>query len=1240
MTLIRLKPRSTTLFENDQQERLRPNANSTVLAGTGLTAQRAILLPMSTELEETVTRHRDRASLPHALPCVSDASNSTVGDDIVNGTFTLRGGATPAVPVTYGFHFLDSNASISAGDIDVTYQDDTDTGRVDNFDIIANGLGPHFTSFPVKSITSVVGQNFVGHASADKLLGGPAIPDTADACVGTTSRESSSPVGSIAQSGDGDAAYVQSNDIADQRFYVGFNPITPFSPITITSVDIDAYVKQFSGGSGIQMLFRLGSGDSDWLIATHTAATSTENGAVSQFFPAAMTTNPKTGNPWTIAEIDILQIGFKFIGDNPGIIKRVNFVRLNINYTGGFVSDTVDGVDPDEQVNAWQAVNKDPFATPAPADEAANYQVSMPAGGDQKFQTQFEDLPPEALTVDQVDSVVRCTYFHVGEQNGAGENDMPCGVGVAAARGGNQKAGRNEGPLEQTNIGAFQMQLTLSGVIQGARHAVGPGDPAAGCGSFGTFEGDNVGWGVYVDKTQTRTLNSTGNPITVANVNGSIAGINMDDPSKEYRISRLYEQVAFKSSPVGGSFTHLVVDDDPVLAPNDTDYQQSKHSANKKFGLDFAGIPEVLGVNSVKIIARAAVATTGSAQGWRIIWRDGIGNAASDVVETSEKNVGFSNFEYERTISPFTSLPWTREECNRLVVVWEAIGENDYFEKRLSGLIVEMDVDLIPDKIDSARNTGSRRLRLLRKPVPFLEVGLPPQFADARTLGDVTVNHNAIPRIAETLGFERWDKSLMRVFKKRIGHASDIVTLTMLDMREFMSTLWVTGQTRTRGQSAEGMAVLTPGVELQFVRATNDYQVAPTGDLLQELNGDEPPTGLDGILIQNSAKNIVSNSAFTEGAPNVFTDWAQVIGAGGAIAENLTEKLFDDDVAGNPPRSIELTTPTTPGDGTIIQQETVIRRGDAGAPIGSDYTVSVWHKDNDGTPLSVAVQVFNHGFAVENFDWLDGDWTTAGERWFDLPVRSVPTYDRCHGSLQNMEDIPGVVEPVDFRILIGNRTTTGNVNTLYAAQIEGGEIETLEDSRYPTNFILSRNGPVVRDAMQFFINNEAQRPIYPADLRGTFAIEFVPLWDSADLPRRAGVRRYVYGFVVDAFNEDSLYFDSDTESFVFLRKVAGISKSVSLFYPQVTRGLPVQVATRWISDLGDLGETPLSFSFFINGQASPSDSHVQKFPLPASKPLYIGSRDGTDGEMIDAVVRKLEIKQLALPQAAIPRLFT
>jgi hypothetical protein len=1136
--------------------------------------------------------------------------------------------------------FIDANASITGGDIDVSYDDDTDTARVDNFDIIVDGLGPHYTSFPVKTVTSVVGQNFVGHGGTDLFMLGPEIPDTIDGCVGTTGRKAFGPESDPTEGASGDAAYVSmGTETTDQKFYVGFKPITPFNPVSIDSIRVEAFVKQFSGGSGIEMLFRLGDADSDWILATHTAATNTETGAVTQFFPASISTNPKTGNPWTPAEIDTIQIGFRFKGDSPAVEKRVNFFRLEVTFKGGFQSDTVDGSDPAEQVNAYQAVNKDPFTTPSAAEDNANHIVSIPSGGDTQYRVAFEDLPPEAVSVISAETFVRGTYFNSGNENGAAQNDIPCADGVAT--GGNEEQNRIDGPLEQSNIGGFQMQHSILSVITGDRFAVGIGDPVGGCGTFQDFPGDDVAWGTYVEHSILSTLNSSSNPITVAQANAMNGGWQMDDPSVHFRLSRVYSQVEFRSSPVGGSFTHLVVDDDPVLAPDDTNYQQSKHSANKKFGLDFAGIPEVLAVNSVKVIARAAVATTGSVQGWRIIWRDGIGNGASDVVETIVNNVGFSNFEYERTLSPFTSQPWTREECNRLVVIWEAVGENDYFEKRLSGLIVEMDVDLIPDKIDSARNTGSRRLRLLRKPVPFLEVGLPPQFADARTLGDVTVNHNAIPRIAETLGFERWDKSLMRVFKKRIGHASDIVTLTMLDMREFMSTLWVTGQTRTRGQSAEGMAVLTPGVELQFIRATNDYQVAPTGDLLQELNGDEPPTGLDGILIQNSATNLLANSAFSEGAPNVFTDWAQVIGTGGAIAENLTEKLFEDDVAGNPPRSVELTTPTTPSDATILEQETLITRGDAGSPLGSDYVVSVWHKDNNGTPLSVGVEVFNHGFSTESFEWFDGDWTTVGGiKWFDLPVRSVPTYDRCHGSLQNMEDINGTVDPVEFRISLAARDTSGNINTVYGAQVEGGTIQSKAGARYPSNFILTRNGPVVRDALQFFLNNEAQRPIYPTNLRGTFAIEFVPLWDSADLPRHTAARRYVYGYVVDAFNEDSVYYDSDTENFVFLRKLAGVSKSVSVFYPQVTRGVPVQIATRWISDLGDLGETPFSFQLFVNNIASASDAHVQSFPLASSIPLYIGSRDGTDGEMIDAVVRKLEIKQLALPQAAIPRLFT
>ena len=176
--------------------------------------------------------------------------------------------------------------------------------------------------------------------------------------------------------------------------------------------------------------------------------------------------------------------------------------------------------------------------------------------------------------------------------------------------------------------------------------------------------------------------------------------------------------------------------------------------------------------------------------------------------------------------------------------------------------------------------------------------------------------------------------------------------------------------------------------------------------------------------------------------------------------------------------------------------------------------------------------------------------------------------------------------------------------------------------------------------MVFYIENIASRPVYPVTGRGTFGVRIEPLWDSPRLPRSASRRRYVYGMIMDSVNYDALWYDCDSEKFIFERKVNNISDTSEVWFPEAKDGQPIDLAVRWISTLGDLGLPSRSFSLFVNNVEGTTGSHLQTMSIPTKTILYLGSKNGTDGEMLNGWMRLLEIKQLALTQDAIGRLFT
>lgn len=1252
-TVIRLKPKSTRVFENEQQVRLRPTSFD------GSTRPAANILNQAGSGESgsfgTWSRVVKRPKI-NAIPAVHNATVYESGEQLGNKSFTLREGAIPQVPdyMMVLFEDLDNSILGNGGDgtVTVNYDDDTDTARVDSWQMSVDGLGPHTTTYKVKEVTSVTGTGFdtVG-AGAPGALDALYISMYVPSGAGDLAEMLSCPlrwgqgpagdpnVGSLSNQ----MCYAESSDTSDSGVYVTAPPWIEGMTRNIISVSIDWYTKLMgtSAAGGIDLVMKFGDSD-PWVLGNNSSVDAeTSPGELDSI---TLNTCPATGNPWTQEDYENMKVGVIFRGDSPGVTKRWTALRIQLNAYPGFVHPTIDGEDPNNFDQTHEAVNKDPFDT-SPDDS-----IYVMAYGDQTDYNgfEFEELPSEALSVNYCEGVIRWTMLNCGDKNSTGENDFACAVY-------NDPKGGNElhymlGTLEQENAGGHQLYfLGFPSSIIGTRYFANRGDPVDGCGPFqGTVAGqEGDGYGDFIVRKWKRTTNSAGNPIAVSDINNTNFGFGLrggGNRDHETQISQTYCEVEYLRSPSGGEvYYHFAVDDD-IDSPDDSKFMRSQHSSNKKFGTDFAGIPEVTAINSVtvKVRARSVEGVKGKiSSGWRIVWRLG-DDSGTDVNETIvANNYEFSTYSYAKSVSPFTSLPWTREEVNNLVVIWESIGENDYVEKQISAINLEIDLELIPDKIDAARDIVSRKLRLLRKPQPFLELALPPEFADIRMLDDLLVAHNAIPRTAETLGFEDWDLSLMRLFRKSIDLDSGVVNLTLLDLREFLTTLWITGSTKASGQSTEGMAVLTPGVSLNFSRPTNDYRRDDFAGLFEELKGDEPPTGLNGILVQNSTYNRVLNSAFSEGATNVFTNWNQVIGTGGSIVE--AANIFSEDIVGNTPRSVIMTTPTTPADATLLWQNVSVDRGDSPySPEGSDYAVKVIHKDLDGHPLSLRFEIDPPGYGDYYFTDY-GDWYYSGGPYYHtLPVRSEITEDLFHFSLSRMEVIPTspTTDTLDMRTYLAARTSSGARNQIYGVQIEGGRFADWTAKRYDTNFILTRDDPVIRDGLTFFIPNNRQRPIYPAETRGVIGLEVKPLWDSTKLPRRVGAKRYAYGMIVDGGTYDELYYDCDDQKWVFKRSVAGNVVTSDLFFPEVVRGEWIELAVRWISLDGDLDETPLTVQLFVNGVGGSKAVATQRMTLGTSNPLYLGSRDGTDGEMLDGWIRRLEVKQFALTEAGIRRLFT
>lgn len=1227
----KLKPRSTILNENEQQERLKPNGRGTSIPTSG-TLNTISLGPNETTVEDGgISRVRKR-SLPNTLPAVSN-DNGLGGETIGNKTFQLRGGATPHTPQTYALLFIDPDASITAGDVDVSYDDDTDTPRVDNFDIIADGIGPHETSFPVKQVTDVTGQNFTGKNAGDALILGPACPDTVDWIVGSSGKTAFNPANDPNDGGnDGDALYVAAASTGDQDVAVGFKDLPAHifegGIITITG---RCWVKNVGATTnGIEVGWRIGG---VFYPQNSTTVTGLETGPY-QILAFTDSINPDTSAAWTKTDVNNVEIMVRFKGDSPTVEKRWAFVRLGVSCRGGFVHNVLDGGDLANIDEIFQAVDDDPFGTPddteyVPANVAQSSQVMF----------DFEDLPTEAYQVISCEEFLRWTQLNNGGDNTSGENDFPCGI-YQEPKYGDESYNRLEGPLDQQNLGGMQMVMSLGsaiidpdgGVAMNGRYTANRGDPSGGCGNFSNFDDLGTGYGDWRDLTFLRTLNSSSAEITVAQVNAMQAGWrNAGGNRHQQKVSRVYVLCEFRRSAVGGEFfPHLAIDDDPNGSPAvvDADYVPSKHSSNKKFIFDFAGIPDASEVIRVTVRVRART-DFGASQGWRIFWR----TSGGDTNEAEQTNPTFQTLEFNRTLHPDTGAKWTREEVNTLQIGWEAIGENAYHEKDLAALELEVEYVEIPEKVDAAKDVASRRLRRYRRPRKIMVVEAPIQFGDPGLLGTVALSHSAHPALRNIAGLERWERRLMRVLKQEFDLNEMKVRLTLEDLREQLLTFWATLRSRSRGLSFDGMAVMTPGGRLKFVRKTNAYYPDPNDGAINELTADEPKTNEDGTAVEDGSRNDVINSGFAVGSGNNFTDWAKNNDGvnGGSVTEETGVSIWRRELND---RSVLLTSgsPVTDlGVEALVENQAV---GASLSPSGARYVLSIDHQDLDGQPLSV--QIERQAFTTQTYV-VETQTFTSGSHWFDLPVRSSPTRDRVPGSFARIDIGVGGVDPVDLVIRLAARSSAGQRNRVFHVQWEGGTLASGNEKSWPTSRILTKTGPVVRDADQLYAQSFAGRLTWPT-VRGTWYGLFVPFWDSVDLPSRTGVKLYVIGNFFNADNHDAIYYDVDAETFIFERKLAGVTTQATFFRPGISAGVPIELAARWTSEELELGLTANTQDLFVD-RVKGTPVAAAGGPAPgSSQNMYLGSFDGSDLAMAGGILREYYVTQQVLTDSEIRRL--
>ncbi len=134
---------------------------------------------------------------------------------------------------------------------------------------------------------------------------------------------------------DGDATYLYyDTSLSGPKDEYFFYPDSGLGSATVNSVTVYAKVKKDSTGYGLfRLIVKVNSQhyESETKYATASYADISET----------WTTNPYTGQPWTVDEVDALEAGVRFNGVGNGCLwSRVTQVWVVVDYTSGVVTYT------------------------------------------------------------------------------------------------------------------------------------------------------------------------------------------------------------------------------------------------------------------------------------------------------------------------------------------------------------------------------------------------------------------------------------------------------------------------------------------------------------------------------------------------------------------------------------------------------------------------------------------------------------------------------------------------------------------------------------------------------------------------------------------------------------------------------------------------------------------------------------------------------------------------------------